>query len=70
MLLASGRLVPGGYVAPKTCKVKTTAKGRRRVHELGADGKALCAAHNAAAHNNNYEPLGPGTVDCLRCAGR
>ena len=26
------------YYAQETCKVSTAAKGRRRVHELGADG--------------------------------
>jgi hypothetical protein len=56
------------YPAPQTCTIITDAKGRRRVHEQGPDGKALCAAHNAAAANNSYRPLGPGTVNCLRCA--
>ena len=56
------------YPASQTCKLISSAKGPWRVHELGADAKARCAAYNTAAHSNNYAPRGPGTVDCLRCA--
>ena len=56
------------YYAQQTCKVSTAAKGRRRVHELGADGLSICAAHNVAAANHVFTPLGPGYVDCRRCA--
>ena len=56
------------YPAKQTCKIKTAAKGQRRIHEQNTHGKAKCAASNVAAASNNYEPLGPGAVDCLRCA--
>lgn len=56
------------YPAQQTCKIKTAAKGQRRIHEQGADGRAICAARNVAAASHDHEPLGPGDVDCLRCA--
>ena len=56
------------YPAKQTCKIETAAKGQRRIHEQGADGRAICAARNVAAANHDFESLGPGDVDCLRCA--
>jgi hypothetical protein len=59
------------YTAQHTCKIKTAAKGPRRVHELDlATGKSLCARKNDAAASNTFTPdRGPGEVECLRCAG-
>ncbi len=56
------------YPAQQTCKIKTAAKGQRRIHEQDTDGRAICAARNVAAASHDHESLGPGDVDCLRCA--
>jgi hypothetical protein len=56
------------YPAQETCKIETAAKGQRRIHEQGTDGRAVCAAHNVAAASHDFESLGPGDVDCQRCA--
>ena len=56
------------YRAQQTCKIETAAKGQRRVHEQGTDGRAICAARNVAAASHDFESLGPGDVDCVRCA--
>ena len=56
------------YRAPPTCKIVTTSNGRRRTHKHGHDGRAICTRINAAMANHTFRPLGPGEVECVRCA--
>jgi hypothetical protein len=56
------------YRAQFTCNIVTPSKGRRRTHEQGPDGRAICIRINAAMANHTLRPLGPGEVDCVRCA--
>ncbi len=65
-----GSMSAESYHAEETCQIVTSAKGRRRVHELDTGtGLSICAERNKAAANHDHTPpLGPGDVDCVRCA--